>query len=54
MVLEAPELGVVLTGDLAGGGPSRGMPRRGMDEARAIGEALLAPIPGRRLPAHGD
>jgi 8-oxo-dGTP pyrophosphatase MutT (NUDIX family)/glyoxylase-like metal-dependent hydrolase (beta-lactamase superfamily II) len=53
VVLEAPELGVVLTGDLWSNGPSRGAGLAEAAAGRAAGEAALAAIPGRRLPAHG-
>ena len=52
LVLEVPGLGVVLTGDGGSPGPSRAIPDRDSVDARAHQAALLAAIPGRRLPAH--
>jgi hypothetical protein len=52
VLLEAPAVDAVLTGDLGGAGPSRAIPLPGSGAARDRGEALLAGIGGRRLPAH--
>lgn len=52
LVFEAPGLEVVLTGDSGTPGPSRAIPDRASADERAHQAALLAAIPGRRLPAH--
>ncbi len=52
LVLEAPGLEVVLTGDGGTPGPSRAIPGRDSADERVHQAALLAAIPGRRLPAH--
>ena len=53
VILEAPDLGVVLTGDVGTSGASRAIPRSGDETGvRSRGEAMLERVSGRRLPAH--